>query len=114
MKLFDAYKHYIVKHPKVSAYKPSSPDYDEEKLLGILKELEPMDLDFSDVERDKVIDFLHISTYLHNLYVEFYTDVQKQMADFNKGSKDQGDRNFYTHFRHNIFPQKSLSMRSVR
>lgn len=27
---------------------------------------------------------------------------------------DQGDRNFYTHFRHNIFPQKSLSMRSVR
>lgn len=88
MKLFDAYKHYIVKHPKVSAYKPSSPDYDEEKLLGILKELEPMDLDFSDVERDKVIDFLHISTYLHNLYVEFYTDVQKQMADFNMKGKE--------------------------
>lgn len=28
--------------------------------------------------------------------------------------EDQGDGNFYTHFRHNIFPQKSLSIRSVR
>lgn len=83
MKLFDAFKHYIVKHPKVEAYKPSSDNYEEEKLLDILNELEPMDLDFSDVERDKVIDFLHISTYLHNLYVEFYTDVQKRLADFN-------------------------------
>ena len=26
---------------------------------------------------------------------------------------DQGDRNFYTHYRHNIFPQKSLLMCSV-
>lgn len=83
MKLFDAFKHYIVKHPKVAAYKSSSPEYDEEKLLDILKVLEPMDLDSSDVERDKVIDFLYISTYLHKLYVEFYSDVQKRLADFN-------------------------------
>lgn len=34
MKLFDAFKQYIVKHPKVAAFKPTSADYDRDKLLG--------------------------------------------------------------------------------
>lgn len=37
MKLFDAFKQYIVKHPKVAAYKPTSADYDRDKLFAIVK-----------------------------------------------------------------------------
>lgn len=39
MKLFDAFKQYIVKHPKVAAYKPTSADYDRDKLFAIVKKL---------------------------------------------------------------------------
>ena len=57
MKLFDAFKQYIVTHPKVAVYKPSSDQYGREKLLDILKELAPAELEFPEEERDKVGDF---------------------------------------------------------
>lgn len=83
MQLFDAFKHYIIKHPKVASYKPSSDLYEEEKLIDIVNELESLNVDFSENERDKVIDFIRIATYLHKLYVDFYDKVQQHLVDFN-------------------------------
>lgn len=39
-----------------------------------------------------------------------YQLKMKAPDDKMRSTRDQGDRNFYTHFRHNIFPQKSLSI----
>ena len=39
---------------------------------------------------------------------------KKKLDAVSDPEENQGDGNFYTHFRNNIFPQKSLSMRSVR
>ena len=35
MKLFDVFKQYIVKHPRVAAYKPTSNKYDRNQLFDI-------------------------------------------------------------------------------
>ena len=61
MKLFDAFKQYIVKHPKVAAYKPTSADYDRDKLFAIVKKLATDDMMVSKEETKKVLDFLWIS-----------------------------------------------------
>ena len=87
-KLFDAFRHYIIKHPREEVYKPSSPKYDGNQLIGILKKLDPLELDFPQEEIDKVMDFVHISDYLHNLYIDFYTTVQQRLADFNMKGED--------------------------
>lgn len=83
MKLFDAFKQYIVTHPKVAAYKPSSDKYDSEKLLDILKELAPDELDFTEEEKDKVVDFVEISDYFHKMADNFYSNVKSGFDDFN-------------------------------
>lgn len=44
MKLFDAFKQYIVKHPRVAAYKPTSDKYDRDELFAILRKLGPEDM----------------------------------------------------------------------
>jgi hypothetical protein len=83
MKLFDAFKQYIVTHPKVAAYKPSSDKYDSEKLLDILKELAPDELDFTEEEKDKVVDFVEISDSFHKMADNFYNKVKSGFDDFN-------------------------------
>lgn len=83
MKLFDSFKQYIVTNPKVAAYKPSSDKYDGKKLLDILKELDPTELDFPEEERNKVGDFVEISDYFHKLAVDFYGKAKGCFDDFN-------------------------------
>lgn len=95
MKLFDAFKQYILTHPKVAAYKPTSDKYDGDKLLGILKELDPAEMDFPEKERDKVGDFVEISDYFHKLASDFYGKV-KSGFDMKRESGNQGDRNSHT------------------
>lgn len=83
MKLFDAFKQYILTHPKVAAYKPTSDKYDGDKLLGILKELDPAEMDFPEKERNKVGDFVEISDYFHKLASDFYGKVKSGFDNFN-------------------------------
>lgn len=91
MKLFEAFKQYIVTHPKVAAYKPSSDKYDGEKLLDILKELDATELDFSEEERDKVGDFVEISDYFHKLTADFYGNVKSGFVNFNMRGENIGE-----------------------
>ena len=57
IRLFDAFKQYIVNHPKVTAYKPTSGKYDGGKLRDVVKKLKPLEVDSSKDEIDKVGDF---------------------------------------------------------
>lgn len=88
MKLFDAFKQYIVNHPKVAAYKPTCDKYDGEKLLEVLKKLKPSEVDFNKDEQDKVGDFSEISDYFHGMVNEIYVRIKKDFNDFNMKGKD--------------------------
>lgn len=83
MKLFEAFKQYIVTHPREAVYKPSSDKYDGEKLLDILNKLDPKNLEFTEAEKNKVGDFVEISDYFHNLSVNFYNNIKNSFNDFN-------------------------------
>jgi hypothetical protein len=88
MKLFDAFKQYIVKHPKVAAYKPTSADYDRDKLFAIVKKLATDDMMVSKEETKKVLDFLWISDMAHRLYQDFYQVLNDLLPDFNMEGED--------------------------
>jgi hypothetical protein len=88
MKLFDAFKQYIVKHPKVAAYKPTSADYDRDKLFAIVKKLVTDDMMVSKEETKKVLDFLWISDMAHRLYQDFYQVLNDLLPDFNMEGED--------------------------
>lgn len=83
MKLFSVFKHYIKKHPKEPAYKPTSDSYDADKLKEVLLKIYDSKPEVNAEEMQKVFDFIDITTYLHNLYKEFYSIVQHRLADFN-------------------------------
>ena len=88
MKLFDAIKQYIVKHPKVAAYKPTSDKYDGEEIVGILNKLEEDGIEVTQEEKDKLGDFLEISDYFHGLVNEIYVHIKKDFNDFNMKGED--------------------------
>lgn len=75
MKLFSVFKHYIKKHPKEPAYKPTSDSYDANKLKEVLLKIYDSKPEVNAEEMQKVFDFIDITTYLHNLYKEFYSIV---------------------------------------
>ena len=87
-KLFDAFKEYVVNHPKVAAYKPTSAKYDGRKLLDVVKKLKPSEVVTSKEELDKVGDFSEISDYFHGLVNEIYVRIKKDFNDFNMKGKD--------------------------
>lgn len=80
MKLFEAFKQYIVKHPRVAAYKPTSDKYDRDELFAILKKLGPEDMKVPQDEIDKVGDFLWITDLAHSLYKDFYSTVEELLG----------------------------------
>lgn len=88
MKLFDSFKQYIVKHSKVAEYKPTSEKYDRDQLFDILKKLVKGDEKVPKEEADKVLDFLRISDFAHNLYKDFYNMVEIILQDFNMKGED--------------------------
>ena len=81
MKLFDAFKQYVVKHPRVAAYKPTSDKYDRNELFAILRKLGPDDMKVPKEEVDKVGDFLWITDMAHSLYKDFYCAVEERLGD---------------------------------
>lgn len=88
MRLFDAFKRYIVKHPREQAYKPMSDEYDREKLYGILRELDLKELECTEEEKGKVLDFLRISDISHDLYQLFYKTVGELLGDLHMKGED--------------------------
>lgn len=88
MKLFEAFKHYIKKHSQESAYKPTTDFYDAAKLKEVLHKIYDSKPEVNAEEMQKVIDFIDISTYFHNLHKEFYSAVQRRLADFNLKGED--------------------------
>jgi len=88
IRLFDAFKQYIVNHPKVTAYKPTSGKYDGGKLRDVVKKLKPLEVDSSKDEIDKVGDFSEISDYFHGLVNEIYVRIKKDFNDFNMKGKN--------------------------
>lgn len=88
MKLFSAFKYYIKKHHKEPAYKPTSDLYDADKLKEVLAQIYNSKPDVNAEEMQKVFDFISITTYLHDLYKEFYAVVQRRLADFNLKGED--------------------------
>ena len=80
MRLFDAFKQYIVKHPRVAAYKPTSDKYDRNELFAILRKLGPDDMKVPKEEVDKVGDFLWITDMAHSLYKDFYSTVEELLG----------------------------------
>lgn len=81
MRIFEAFKQYIIRHPKVAAYRPTSDSYDRAQLFGIIKKLGPVDMKDSKEELDKVRDFLNISDLAHKLYKDFYRTLEEQFAN---------------------------------
>ena len=88
MKLFDAYKQYIVKHSKVAAYKPTSEDYDRDKLFAILKELVKDNEKVPKEEVEKVLSFIQISDLSHHLYKDFYDAVEELLYNLDMKGED--------------------------
>ena len=89
MTFFEAFKHYITKHPGVKAYKPTTEEYDPEQLHDIKKKL-PLEV-VKSVTAEELIrtdDFIAISTITHNLYKNFYTFLAEALPDFNMKGKD--------------------------
>lgn len=83
MKLFDAFKQYIISHPKEVAYKPTSDNYDRTALLTITNKFPLDDIEDTQEERDKIHDFIEISDYYHGLVDEAYSFMKKVFDDFN-------------------------------
>ena len=83
---FDAYKKYIIKHPKKSEYKPTSDKYDEAKLCEVTKNIDATIVCSRDDE-DSIVHFVHISSYIHDLYLEVYKRINNNFQHLNlKGS----------------------------
>lgn len=71
---FNAYKQYIIDHPKKLEYKPSHPKYDGNKLYDVYQKINPTILG-SKEDVVAIKDFVQFSNYLHGLYVELYTRI---------------------------------------
>ena len=83
-KFFDAYRQYIVKHPKVAAYKPTSEKYDAAQLQDAVKKLpKEVVLGITAEELIHFKDFITASDLLHSLCKDFYTQLQKTLAVLN-------------------------------
>lgn len=80
--IFDAFKQYILSHPKVSIYKPTSQNFDSEKLLEVVKKL-PINLPHEDADAKLIGDFVDISEYVYKMYQEMYKYINDEMVNLN-------------------------------
>lgn len=80
---FEAYKKYIIKHPNKLEYKPTSDNkYDSRKLLEITKKLDNS-IPCSKEDEKAIIDFVEISNYIHDLYVQLYNNINDNYRHLN-------------------------------
>lgn len=80
---FEAYKKYIIKHPKKSEYKPTNYDkYDAGELYDVYKKVD-VTIPYSKEDIMAIEDFVHISTYIHDLYAELYKHLENNYRHLN-------------------------------
>ena len=103
--MFSEFKKYIINHPRVAEYRPTSDNYNKDKLLAILKTLDPSSPQVSKFLDDpttrqpddlpnngigtkssemetsvrRIADFIQFSTYLHKWWTEFYRILKQDM-----------------------------------
>lgn len=70
------------------AYRPSAVQYDSKKLQGILHELPLEQLDCSEEEKLKVVNFLKISDIYHDYCVQFLNFLRTSLKLFNMRGED--------------------------
>lgn len=89
MTFFNEFKKYIGKHPKVAAYKPTSDKYDAAQLKDVMTKL-PEKIVWSMTAEDlmRMHDFITVSSLLHDIYLDFYPELQNRLADFNMKGRD--------------------------
>lgn len=80
---FKEYKKYIVKHPKVAEYKPTSfGKFNSSELAKVVDKLKtkitPADEDFT-----AIADFVNFSEYLHDNYDNFYKVIKDNLIHLN-------------------------------
>lgn len=88
-KLFDAFKQYITSTKRgEKAYRPSAVQYDSMKMEGIMHDLPVKDLDCSEEEMLKVVDFLKISDVFHDYCKEFHSFLLSKLKTLNMRGED--------------------------
>lgn len=88
-KLFDAFKHNITRIKRnEKAYRPSAVQYDSKKLQAIFYELPREQLDCSEEEMIKVVNFLKVSDAYHDYCVQFLNYLRTNLKCFNMKGED--------------------------
>lgn len=80
---FKAYKRFIIRHPKMAQYKPTSEKaFDRVKLYDVYKEI-VKDVEPKEEDCALIYDFVRISQYLHDIYVEMYKNLYADLHHLN-------------------------------
>lgn len=79
---FNAYKQYIINHPRKVEYKPSHSEYDGSKLYDVYQKIDPT-IHGSEEDVVAINDFVQFSNYLHGLYADLYTRISSSYKHLN-------------------------------
>lgn len=80
---FEAYKKYIIKHPKKLEYKPTNFEkFQEEALYDICNKIDT-DIPYTEADTAAIQDFVQISSYIHRLYAELYQRISDNYLHLN-------------------------------
>ena len=88
MTYYDAYKEYIVHHPKVAKYKPTSEKFDEAALEEVTIKLPDDTTRPSEDDFDAIVNFLFASRTLHTMYKEMYGLIKEILPSLNMSGKE--------------------------
>ena len=86
-KFFEAYKGYIINHPKTYEYKPTSKKYDHKELSEISEKLDN-NIPRSEEDDKAIDDFVKISDLIHNSYVGLYKKIKDNYCHLNLDTCD--------------------------
>ena len=80
---FEAYKKYIIKHPKKLEYKPTNCEkFQEKALYDICKKIDTA-IPYTEEDITAIQDFVQISSYIHRLYAELYQRIRDNYLHLN-------------------------------
>ena len=81
---FEAYKKYIIKHPKKLEYKPTNFEkFQEEALYDICNKIIDTGIPYTEADTAAIQDFVQISSYIHRLYAELYQRISDNYLHLN-------------------------------
>lgn len=88
-KLFNAFKYFITQEKRgEKAYRPSAVQYNSQKMQNVLKHLPVKQLDCSEEEMLKVVDFLKFSDLFHAYCKEFHSFLMSKLNTLNIKGED--------------------------